>query len=181
MTKQKKFLVKKKTLLTKENSEKTKKIEKTKAEKTKNEKTKTEKTKTPEKIKRTSSVSDKNKKVVTTEATSKKTIKKTKNTEETNKKRHHHHHHKKQEFELTDVHKKLLHMAKREYNLYSTLDLNSMTNDEIIHYLKKNISSDPEKVIIKVYRDMSEVKKKRRSSLLRPPKNEQRNRDTEDD
>lgn len=85
---------------------------------------------------------------------------------------------KEKKFELSDVHKKLLRLAHNTYGLYSSLNLND-SDEEIKAYVKRKISSDPEKVIVCVYRDIENVKKRRRSSLLREPK--KNNYDEHDD
>jgi hypothetical protein len=82
-------------------------------------------------------------------------------------------------FELSDVHKNLLRLAHNTYGLYSSLNLND-PDEDIKAYVKKRISSDPEKVIVNVYRDIENIKKRRRSSLLREPKKINKYNDNED-
>ncbi len=180
MTKSKKFLVKKKTLLIskkpKESSQSTQKTTNSNIIKETSQKTSksnvTKETSETTKSKATKDMSKKSKTTKESRTSLKKETKETKESKMSKKETKERKTSKKtmsSSFELTDVHKKLLRMAQRDYNLYSSLDLDSMTNDEIIHYLKRKIDSDPEKVILKVYRDISDVKKRRRSSLLRSP------------
>lgn len=83
---------------------------------------------------------------------------------------------------LSDAHRVLLGVAIRKYRLYSAIENDFETDhfDAVLDFVKKNIHSNPEKAVVKMYRDIEAVYQEQHKSLLKAPA-KKKNGGAEDD